>query len=273
MRNLKHKNLNIEAVGIGGIESCYMLPQYQVAFDAGRCPYELVDMKQIFLTHGHLDHSAGLPYYFSQRSLKKLPPGEAFVPEPLAEQLRSILKIWHDIEGFEYEIRIHGVAPGEKIYIRKDLYIQPLEAYHRVPAQGYVMVRLTTKLKKQYLGLPGEKIKELKENKEDIFEVIEKPVFAYSGDTSIEFLENNELARKAELLILECTYIDEKRPVSRAREWGHIHLDEIVNKKELFENEKIILTHFSKRYRAHEVRDMFKEKLPVELKNRVEFLK
>ena len=39
----------------------------------------------------------------------------------------------------------------------------------------------------------------------------------------------------------------------RAREYAHIHLDDIVQRASLFENEAIVLTHFSLRYRPEEI--------------------
>jgi ribonuclease Z len=104
----------------------------------------------------------------------------------------------------------------------------------------------------------------MKDRGEDIFEDRDLPVFAFSGDTTIEFLQDNEAARNASVLFIECTYIDDKRPVSRAREWGHIHLDEVIAHKHLFHNERIVLTHFSKRYNRRYIQQVLARKLQDE---------
>ncbi len=44
-------------------------------------------------------------------------------------------------------------------------------------------------------------------------------------------------ARRARLLVLECTGIDEELPASMCHERGHIHLDDIVEKAHLLQNE------------------------------------
>lgn len=272
MFEYRYKNLFIKAIGIGGIETVYILPELSISFDVGRCPDPLVDTSRIFLTHGHLDHSAGLPYYFSQRALKRLPPGEAFVHERLVEPLTRIIQTWHEIEGFQYEIKINAIKPGEYINIKNEYFVTPLKSYHRVPCQGYALLRRSKKLLPQYLNLKGEKIKELKESGLNIFEERDIPLFAFSGDSTIEFIQENQLARRAQVLFIECTYIDEKRPVAKAREWGHIHLDEIIKNADLFENERIVLTHFSKRYSPNMIRNTLKTKLPKSLQSRVDVL-
>lgn len=272
MFEYSYKALRIKALGIGGVETVYIFPELGIAFDIGRCPYELVDIPKVFLTHGHLDHSAGLPYYFSQRSLKRLAPGEVFAPKEIIEPLEKILKLWQQIEGFEYPINLKSVSLNDSILIKNDYYVKPLKAYHRIPANGYALIRKSKKLKSEFIHLSGTEIKKRKENNEDIFEIKNIPIFAFSGDTTIEFVKENKEAQNAQVLFLECTYIDQKRPVSRARQWGHTHLDEIIENERFFNNEKIVLTHFSKRYSYSVIKNTLKEKLPKSLQNRVEVL-
>lgn len=261
MIEFRHKDIQVDALGRGGIETCYILANFQLAFDTGRCPDALIEIPRIFLTHGHLDHSAGLPYYISQRSLRHLPPPDIYCPAEIVEPLGKILHLWQEIEGFKYEIRLNGLVAGDIVEVRKELYVRALVSYHRVPCRGYAVMRRSRKLKDEFLNLPGREIKRMKDKGEGIFEERDIPVFVFSGDTTIEFLQNNEAARNATVLFIECTYIDDKRPVSRAREWGHIHLDEIIANKHLFNNERIVLTHFSKRYNRRFITQVLSRKI------------
>ena len=75
--------------------------------------------------------------------------------------------------------------------------------------------------------------------------------------------------RESKILFLECTYVDADRNVERARAWGHTHLDEIIAHAKEFKNERIVLIHFSKRYKHSHIRDIVKRKTPDILKGRI----
>ena len=96
------------------------------------------------------------------------------------------------------------------------------------------------------------------------------PLFAFSGDSTIEFVLKNELVQKTKVLFLECTYIDNKRDVARAREWGHTHLDEIIENFDYFQNEKLVLVHFSKRYHKNKIKKVLRKRLPSKLQDKVD---
>jgi len=260
MKLFEYKNIRVMFKSAGGVESCYILPDFKIAFDVGRCPVDLVDIPEVFVSHGHLDHASGIAYYFSQRSLKNLGPGTMYVPAKIAPPLSQITKLWQEIEEFDYQSNIVGLELDARVPIARDLEVVPVEALHRVGAYGYAVVRTVTKLKTEFLNLSGQDIARRRKT-ENLFNVVKQPVFAYSGDSTIEIIKNNEVMRKATVLFMECTYIDDKRTVERARKWGHTHLDEILENAELFENEKVVLVHLSRRYSPNYVHSILQKKL------------
>lgn len=238
-------------------------------FDIGVLDADDCHVNRVLLTHGHLDHSALLPYYISQRSLRKLPPPDIYLHKELYDPMKEILSVYSKIEGFDYKFNLHAVEPGEKIDLNKTTFFKPLPTFHRVPSQGYTIFETTVKLKDEFKYLDKSEIIRRKTNEEDLFVTKEIPVVSFSGDTKIEYVLENDDVKNSKILFLECTYIDHDRDVNRAREWGHTHLDEIIQHAEEFQNEKIVLIHFSKRYTRRFIRETIARKIPESLKDKI----
>ena len=162
MFEYKYKSIHVQGVSIGGVETCYILPHFNIAFDVGRCPYPLIDIPKVFVTHGHLDHAAGLPYYISQRALRRLSTPDVYMPQKLYPHIKKVLNLWNKIEDFEAQANVHPLEWGDRIDIQKNYSVHVLPAYHRIPTQGYALVHQTKKLKEAYLGLPSAQIVALK---------------------------------------------------------------------------------------------------------------
>lgn len=255
----------------GGVESVVAVSRLKLCFDIGRGDSRLVDIPRILLSHGHLDHSSGVAYHLSQRSLKRLPAGEVFVPEEIADPMSRIMELWSQIEGFDLDYRITPVDKNTYYPLQGDFVFKGHPTLHRIPSLAYTVYQRRIKLKDEFRDLPGPRIAELKQTGTDLFYEKMDPLITYSGDTRIDFFQENEDARNSRVLFLECTYIDDKRPVERARQWGHIHLDEIAASAELFRNiEKLYLFHFSARYRIEVIEKALKDKLPGWLYNKTE---
>ncbi|MDZ4725809.1 MAG: MBL fold metallo-hydrolase [Leptospira sp.] len=260
-----HKNWKFDGISEGGIRTSITFPSLDLMFDFGSVNPDKIHISQILLTHAHLDHSAGIPYYVSQRSLRKLPPPKIFVPKSLVENLNKILKLYSEIEDFDYKYDVIGVDHFESVPLKPGFFFTALPSFHRVPSQGYTIFETKRKLQKKYSHLDQNEIRDMKEGGFDPTEEVISPLVSFSGDTKIEYLLENESVRKSQILFLECTYYCENRGVERAREWGHTHLDEIVKHADAFENEALVLIHPSKRYSYRELHEWIQKKLPEQL--------
>ena len=54
-----------------------------------------------------------------------------------------------------------------------------------------------------------------------------------------------------------------------AREYGHTHVDELAAAGDKFQNEAVLLIHFSARYKSEEIKEQLAARLPEQLLRRV----
>jgi ribonuclease Z len=126
------------------------------------------------------------------------------------------------------------------------------------------------KLKAQYVGLPSNEIARLRgEIGDELTDLVEVPELAFTGDTLIDVVDREEVVRKARVLVIEVTFVDERVSVAECRAKGHVHLFEVVERAELFENEALLFTHFSARYSDGEIVAALDRHLPPKLRERV----
>src|SRR5262245_1685831 len=65
----------VQGVSIAGEQTVVQVPELDVCFDIGLCPRIALSSPYVALSHGHMDHVGGLPYYFSQRMFQKMGMG------------------------------------------------------------------------------------------------------------------------------------------------------------------------------------------------------
>lgn len=269
MEQIEIGGLELRALSVGGLETCHWLPRWKVAFDIGRCPLPVVDCRTVLFTHAHMDHLGGIAYHTATRALRKQPPPVYVVPPHCVEDLARLFEAWRALDRSDMEHRIVPLGPGEEHVLANGLVARPFRSPHSAPCQGYGLWSQKQKLKPEYQGLEGRELARLRHSGVAIGTPVETPEFVFTGDTLIEVVEEQEVVRNARVLVLECTFVDERVSVLEARSKGHVHLDEIAARAELFRNEAILLTHFSARYRPHEIRAALDARLPPDLRGRV----
>jgi ribonuclease Z len=260
----------IEGRSVGGIETCIHLPGLKLAFDVGRARDRTLSIDTILFTHGHMDHMGGLAYHASMRALKHMRPPTYVVPPETVEGIRLLFEAWADLDHARHEHRLVPLGPGEEHEIRPGWIARPFRSPHTAPCQGYGLWRVKQKLRSEHLGKSSEEIRRLRlEEGVAVTETKMTPEIVFTGDTRIDVVEREEVVRLARVLILEVTFLDDRVSVSDARDKGHVHLDEVAERADLFENEALLLTHFSSRYRASEISDLLDKGLPSGLRERV----
>lgn len=255
----------LRGVSVAGRESWFHLPTLRLAFDLGRAPTELVPVPNLFLSHAHLDHAAGLAWWCSQRRLQRMPGGVARTHPDAVPLWREILALHERLEGVGYDATVTAMPPGEPVFLRRDLCVVSFPVDHRVPTLGFVASEVRRKLLPAFAGLGAENVRAAASRGETVAHEVAIPLVAYSGDTAAGFFD---LAPpdvfRAKLLLLECSFVEE-RDRDRSREWKHLHLAEIAEQADRFENEVIVLTHLTVRTTPDEIRRELKKRLPAGL--------
>ena len=264
---LEAAGIPIDGVSIAGHESFYKLPTFRTLLEFGRAPDDTVGYSTVCVSHGHLDHMAGLAHHASRRKLAGLPPGRVFVPKAAIDDVQVWVAACERLEAIRYEIELLPAEPGDRVALRNDLELTVLPGCHRVPTVGYLFSEVKQKLLDELAGRPGHEIAALRRQGAAVTRREEIPLLAYPGDCGQEIFEAAPQILKARVLLLECSFVLSE-DLDRAREYSHIHLDDILARADRFENEAVVLTHFSQRYRPEEIREALR-RIPEPLASRV----
>ncbi len=247
---------------VAGVSTSMVLPEFDLCFDVAQgLPYAL-NCSKYFITHAHMDHAAGIPYIISQKAMYHHKTPEFYMPDYMVEPLGEIMKQWMKIEGHTYELRFIPVKPSDRIAIKPEHFVMPFETVHRVKSQGYTVFKTTKHLKKEYRDFAPNQLAELRRKGQNFEEYTEDPLVSFTGDTQIEFLDRTAWVKKSKVLFVEVTYLDDKKTVQHARDWGHLHLDELVDRISDLECEKICVMHISRRYSSKDALRILQEKIP-----------
>jgi len=269
VERLELAGVEIQALSVGGLETCIHLPRWRIAFDIGRCPAEVIDCPTVLFTHAHMDHMGGAPYHTATRALRRQRPPTYVVPRTNHEDFERLFEAWRALDRSDMEHVSVPLAPGEEYVLANQKIVRPFRSPHAAPCQGYSVWGRREKLRPEHAGKEGSELARLRRQGVKLTDVVETPELAFTGDTLVDVLEREEVVRRSRVLIMECTFIDDRVSVEQSRSKGHVHLYELAERAELFANEAVLLTHFSARYSARAILSALDQHLPPPLRSRV----
>lgn len=216
----------------------------------------------ICITHFHGDHCLGLPGVLQRISLDQVPhPVRVVYPkqgQKYVERLRDA-SIYYNQAQLELVPVDVGEQPVE--VLRNDEFVLSAAALeHRVPTIGFRVEDVPAySFDAQLLaqqGIVGKAVGELARNGvvevdgithrlEDFTHQRTPTRFAFVMDT-VPCLGATNLAKEADLLVMEATYTDELK--SQAAEHGHCTASDAARTAHKARVRQLALTHFSTRY-------------------------
>jgi ribonuclease Z len=236
----------IQGISVAGEETAVQVPELDVCFDIGLCPRVVLPTPTVALTHAHMDHLGGLPYWFSQRIFQKLGTGRCVCHPKIAGPLERMMQAWVELELQKTPHEIVSLEPEAEFRLKNNVWLRAIEVSHTSPALGYAVIERRSKLKPELAALPQDRLRELKSRGEEITHTIEIPLVAVTGDTEPgPFLFRDEFAQ-AKVVISECTFFDPEHR-GRARIGKHLHAEDIVALLKVWQTQSVVLIHVSRR--------------------------
>ncbi|MFN4261243.1 MAG: MBL fold metallo-hydrolase [Gemmataceae bacterium] len=265
----QHGGLTIEGYSRAAVQTYWRIPELKIGFDLGAQPWEFMGTPTWFLSHSHLDHVAALPVYVARRRMMRMEPPTLYVPAEAKEDIRKLMLVMQRLDRGRQLCELHGLQPGDEVELGREHVVTTFATTHTIPSLGYVVWDRRFKLKEEYHGLPGEQIRDLRQSGVAVTREARIPLVAYTGDTSPAGLDNYPPVYEAKVLITEMSFIRPNHRREKIHKFGHMHLDDVLERADRFQNELIICAHFSTRYHPNEVRRYVASKLPEGLRDRV----
>lgn len=259
----------VEGYSRAAVQTYWRLPELKIGFDLGGQPWSFMASPVYFVSHGHLDHIAAIPSYVSRRRMMKMEPPIIYLPEHLIDPVDKLLKLFQKLDRGRMPCDLRPAVAGEDIEVSRELVVTPYPTTHSVPSLGYILWERRKKLKQEYLGLTGDQIRNLKFSGVEITEEKRIPLVAFTGDTSAAGLDRHPANFTAKVLITELTFVAKGHRRDRIQKYGHIHLDDIIERRGQFQNEVIVASHFSTRYQDDRFARIVHKRLPDMLDGRL----
>ncbi|TWT37057.1 ribonuclease Z [Posidoniimonas corsicana] len=269
VKSLQHGGFTIEGYSRAAVQTYWRVPELSLGFDLGAQPWSFMGTENWFVSHGHLDHIAALPVYVSRRRMMKMEPPRIYLPEGVIGPVREILKQFSRMDRGRMPVELIAIQPDQEIELSRELVVTTTATTHTVPSIGFVVWDRRKKLKDEYVGLEGHEIRDLRQAGTEITREVRTPLIAYLGDSSPPGLDNCPAMFEAKVLICELTFVAPDHRKDKIHKFGHMHLDDFVDRRDKFKNELVIASHLSTRYHPKQVEKMVQKRLPDMLDDRL----
>ena len=268
--SIHHNGLTIEGYSRAAVQTYWRCPEYRLGFDLGAQPWSFMGTETWFVTHGHLDHIVALPVYVARRRMMKMTPPVIYMPAETIETVEKLLRCISKLDRGRLPCELLPLEPEQEIELSRELIVSAVATRHTVPSLGFVVWDRRRKLKPEYQNLSGDQIRDIRLSGQDVSAEIRRPILAYLGDSAPGGLDDNPVMYEAKVLICELTFVAPDHRRDKIHKFGHMHLDDIVERRDRFKNELVVAAHLSTRYHSKTVRALVSKALPDMLDGRMQ---
>lgn len=268
---MKINGIEIRGRSVSGYATAIALPEFDLVFDCGMATHDAIQAENVAITHGHLDHFGGIARHAYIRGMTGMPSSQFLVPGWLVPYVHKTMRFWGEVqEARKAPYGVTAVLPEQRVNLGKGRFLRAFKTHHRIQSQGYVLVEERKRLKPEFVGTPGKELGRMRREGVEFEDVFEVPLVGFTGDTRARLFDSYQ--PEAKVFIVEATFIDDEVTVAEARKKGHVHLDELAARPEVFDKvETLMLAHFSKRHTNADIEAAI-AKLPKELREKTTFL-
>eukprot|EP01084_Bolivina_argentea_P135460 238676_1 len=278
---MKGCNFTLQGYSRAADKTYFCVPQMKLGLDGGYCRGRL--QNNLFLTHGHFDHSHDIPYMTThQKGMNIYCPNE--ITNYISDYCKSFIQLncaktlpnkpeWdftingcnnNDYKLFGPKIKNKNKKQNNN-FIKKnsDKYrAKCFICHHAVPCLGFMFDEKRRRKKQKYKDLNFKTHKnEILQLKKDGIEIMEEyylRLFVYVGDTNINVFKTTPMILEYPIVIIECTFLyDKDRSFEQLEKDGHINWTQLKPYCLKYINVTFVIIHFSCRYKELEIIEFF----------------
>jgi ribonuclease Z len=269
VKTLSFKGLTIEGYSRAAVQSYFRIQELKLGFELGGSPWSFTGTPTFFVTHSHLDHLASIPVFVARRRMMKMEPPTIYLPEEAVDNVHRLLQVWQRLDRGRMACELIGMNPGKEIELSREHAVTAFRTKHTVPSLGYVVWERRKKLKPEYQGLGGDQIRDIRLSGKEVSHEVRMPLVCYVGDSAPAGLDGYPPVYESQVLITEMTFFRPEHRKEKIHKFGHTHLDDIIERADRFQNELIILSHFSTRYHERQIKSAVERRMPPSLAPRI----
>jgi ribonuclease Z len=269
VKRLTHDRFTIEGYSRAAVQTYWRIPELKLGFDLGAQPWDFMGTPAWFVTHAHLDHLAALPVYVARRRMMKMDPPVIYLPAEAVDPVHYLLKAVRRLDRGRLPCELVGMQPGDEISLSRELVVTASRTRHTLTSLGYLVWERRRKLKPEFSELSGPEIRDLRLGGQEVTSELRIPLVGYLGETAPAGLDECPEMYQARVLLIEMTFVAPSHRKERIHKHGHMHLDDFVERRDRFHNERVIAGHFSTRYHSRQIRSFVERALPDMLGGRL----